>query len=494
MKRCPIPRLLGSTLVMGIVMALPVLASAVPSWSPRPCVFEALRAPSPSQHSGHPAKATEKPAVKADPGQHEHHQPSNEKPIGHEMPMDMQMDEMKGTQGDWSMSRQGSGTSWIPAASPMFMKMLPSRGGFDLGVMGSLSVNYADAGGRRGDNQLFSNSMGMLMARRGDADGGVFGFQFMASLDPVFNGKKGYPNLFQTGETENAKPLQDRQHPHDLLSEIAVSYSRPVGREMRAIGYFGIIGEPALGGSMFLMRPSGMENPEAPIGHHWFDATHISFGVATLGLAVNDQWKFEASTFNGTEPDENRYDIDKLKLDSYSGRVSYNPDPNWSMQASYGYLKEPEPVLESGVSQHRFTASLLHSRPMAKGDDLSIGLTYGRNIKLGGDSSNAIGLEATYFKPNTAYFARLERVDKDELVGIPSGTYAINKFTIGGVRKIAERDGMEVGVGGFIGLYAFPNSLESAYGKNPVSFGVFLRIRPSRMSHGKMKKELGGMD
>ncbi len=412
----------------------------------------------------------------------------------HEMPMGEQMGEMKGTQGDWSMSRQGSGTSWIPESSPMFMKMLPSRNGFDLGVMGSLSLNYADAGGKRGDSQLFSSSMGMLMARRGYADGGVLGFQLMASLDPVFNGKKGYPNLFQTGETANGMPLRDRQHPHDLLSEIAVSYSRPVSGNMRAIGYFGIIGEPALGGSMFLMRPSGMENPEAPIGHHWFDATHVSFGVATLGLAVADKWKVEASAFNATEPDENRYNIDKLKFNSYSGRISYNPDPNWSLQASYGFLREPEPLMNPGMSHHRLTASIMHSRPMSNGDNLSMALTFGSNIAAGETPTNAIGLEATYYKPNTAYFARFERVDKDELVGVPAGTYAINKLTFGGVRKIAERDGMEVGVGGFIGLYAFPSSLQPVYGKSPVSFGMFLRIRPSRMSHGGMKKEMGGMD
>ncbi len=492
MKRNITLKGLLATLIISVAMALPDIASASPMWWPPAYVFEMLRAQ--VQHAGHPEKAKEKTTLaqtppKNNPAQHdEQDQKSKKKPMQHEMPMGEQMGDMKGTQGDWSMARQGSGTSWIPESSPMFMKMLPSRGGFDLGVMGSLSVNYADAGGKRGDSQLFSNSMGMLMARRSYSDGGVLGFQFMASLDPVFNGKKGYPNLFQTGETENGMPLRDRQHPHDLLSEIAVSYSRPVGQKMRAIGYFGIIGEPALGGSMFLMRPSGMENPEAPIGHHWFDATHISYGVATLGLAVDDKWKFEGSAFNGTEPDENRYNIDKLKFNSYSGRVSYNPDANWSLQASYGFLREPEPIMDPGMSHHRLTASIMHSRPLANGDNLSMALTFGRNIKMGEVPTNAIGLEATYYTPNTAYFARFEHVEKDELVGVPMGSYAIHKLTFGGVRKIAERDGMEVGVGGFIGLSSFPSSLQPAYGKNPVSFGVFLRIRPSRMSRGAMKK------
>lgn len=436
-----------------------------------------------------PAKPADKPKV---PPQHEQHQKSAEKPKdkpvqhgGH----DMQMGGMKGTQGNWSMARQGSGTSWLPDSSPMFMKMLPSWNGFEMLLMGSASVNYHEAGGPRGESQLFSSSMAMLMMRRAQPDGGVLGFQFMASLDPVFNGKKGYPNLFQTGETEGGMPLKDRQHPHDLFSEIAVAYSRPVGSNMRAISYFGIAGEPALGGPMFMMRPSGMENPESPIGHHWFDSTHISFGVATFGLAVDEKWKFEASAFNGTEPDENRYDIDTIKFDSASGRVSYNPTRDLSMQVSYGYLKEPEAITEPGVSQHRLTASLMHSRQMSNGEHRSLGLTFGRNIKSGEEPTNAFGLEGTYYQKDTAYFARFERVEKDELVGVPPGTYTINKLAFGGVRNIASRHGFHAGVGAFDGLHSFPSSLEPLYGKSPVSLGVFIRVRPSKMKH-----DMGGME
>lgn len=433
-----------------------------------------------AQHQGHAPPAKEEKA----PAQHHQMPPSTKPKMGQHEGHDMQMGGMKSTQGPWSMSRQGSGTSWMPDSSPMFMKPLPRWNGFDVNLMGSASLNYADAGGRRGDSQVFSNSMAMLMLRRESAGGTVLGIQLMGSLDPVFNGKRGYPDLFQTGETNNGQPLRDRQHPHDLFSEIAVSYSRPLSKKVRAIAYGGIVGEPALGGPMFMMRPSGMENPESPISHHWFDSTHISFGVATLGVAVEDKWKLEGSAFNGTEPNENRYDIDPIKIDSYSGRLSYNPTKDWSMQISYGYLKQPEPVLEPGVSQHRLTASLMHSRQMSNGDNASMAVFFGRNIKAGEEPTNAIGVEGTYFRGKDAYFARLERVEKDELVGVPAGTYTINKLTFGGVRNIAERDGYEIGVGGFLGLHAFPSNLEPFYGKNPVSFGIFLRIRPSRMQHG----------
>ena len=54
-----------------------------------------------------------------------------------------------------------------------------------------------------------------------------------------------------------------------------------------------------------------MSNPIAPIGHHWLDATHITFGVITdRACGDRSRWKVEASAFNGREPDENRTDID----------------------------------------------------------------------------------------------------------------------------------------------------------------------------------------
>jgi len=189
----------------------------------------------------------------------------------------MDMGGMMGRLGPWSMSREGSGTSWLPESSPMFMKGLGKKGGFDLSLMGVAEANYTDAGGKRGDSQFYSNSMPMLMARK-ETGGGVLGFSLMASADAIFNGERGYPNLFQTGETAHGDALVDRQHPHDLIAELSMSYSRPLSSGARWFVYGGPVGEPASGGPMFLHRPSGMENPEAPISHHWFDSTHISLG------------------------------------------------------------------------------------------------------------------------------------------------------------------------------------------------------------------------
>jgi hypothetical protein len=387
--------------------------------------------------------------------------------------------QMKGTFGEWTANREGSGTSWQPDSSPMFMKMLPSSGRYDIGMMGTLQTGYVDAGGKRGDKQFYANSMIMWMGRR-ETGGGILGLNFMTSFDAITNGKKGVPNLFQTGETFNGKPLVDRQHPHDLFAEAAVSFSKPISRDIRGFVYAGPIGEPALGNVMFMHRASGMEIPEAPISHHWFDSTHVSFGVATLGLTLKDKWKLEGSAFNGHEPNENRFDIEPIQLNSGSGRISFNPDKDWSLSASYGFLKSPE-ALEPGLDQHRVTASANYNQALGNGDDWATSFIFGRLIVPGKKDSNAYLLESTLYHHNDAFFGRLERVDKDELVGVPAGSYTVNKLLLGDVRNVASRNGFDYGIGGYFGLYSFPSALDSFYGSHPVTWGVFLRVRPSKM-------------
>lgn len=389
------------------------------------------------------------------------------------------MDGMMGRLGPWPMGKEGSGTSWLPESSPMFMKGLPKAGRYDLSLMGFFTLNYSDAGGKRGDDRFYSNSMPMLMARR-ETGGGTLGMNLMVSLDPIFNGEFGYPDLFQTGETAHGIKLVDYQHPHDLLSELTVSYSHPVGKGMNAFVYGGPVGEPALGGPTFAHRPSGMEIPEAPISHHWFDSTHISWGVVTAGVN-SEKWQLEGSLFNGHEPNENRYAPDPISLNSASTRLTYNPSRNLSFNVSYGYLHSPEST-EPGVDQHRLTAAGIWSHPLPSGDNLSVSAVYGRNM-VRGENSDAFVLEGTYYRGADSFFARWENVDKNELVGVPAGSYKVNKVLFGGIKNLTSQRGFDVGLGAYAGVYAFPSSLDPFYGKNPVTLGIFLRVRPSRMTH-----------
>ena len=381
--------------------------------------------------------------------------------------------QMKTSFGNWATNREGSGTSWQSDSSPMFMKMLPSFGGFDFSTMGTIQAGYVDAGGKRGDNDPFSESMIMLMGRR-DVGGGTLGLHLMTSLDPFINGREGVPNLFQNGFTLHGVDIGDRKDPHNVFAEFAASYSHPLSKDWTGFIYGGPVGEPALGNVMFLHRTSGLEVPEAPISHDWFDGTHISFGVVTLGLVYQDKWKLEWSEFNSGEPGETLYGIGRFRLNSASGRLSYNPSRDWSFSTSYGYLK-------SDVNKHRLTFSAAYSHELPNGDNLSATAYFGQNIVHGSAKSNAWLAEATYYHAREGFFGRFERVDKDELVDVPPGNYTINKLLFGDVHNFCTKDQVDYGAGAYVGVYSFPSSLNAFYGKSPLTFGIFLRIRPSQM-------------
>ena len=378
---------------------------------------------------------------------------------------------MKASLGIWSANQEGSGTSWQPDSSPMFMKPLPSLGGFEFGTMGTIQAGYVDAGGKRGDRDFFSASMIMLMGRK-SMGGGTLGLHFMTSLDPFINGRKGVPNLFQNGFTVHGVDISDRKDPHNVFAELAVSYSHPLSKEWTGFIYGGPVGEPALGNVMYFHRTSGLEVPEAPISHDWFDGTHISFGVVTLGLAYQAKWKLEVSAFNSNEPGDSLYGIGSIRLNSASGRLSYDPSRDWSFSTSYGSLN---------LEEHRFTVSAAYSHELPRGNNLSATAYFGQNTAEGSPKSNAWLAETTYYHAREGIFARFERVDKDELFDVPPGNYTIKKLLFGDVHNCYSKGQLDYGVGVYAGVYRFPSALNAFYGKSPLTLGVFLRIRPSQM-------------
>src|SRR5688500_20306764 len=90
--------------------------------------------------------------------------------------------------------------------------------------------------------------------------------------------------------------------------------------------------KPAYCHTALMLRPASMMSPESQFTHHWLDSTHSVFGVLTAGW-VQGRWKFEASQFTGREPDEDRYDIERPRMDSTALRGRWNPGDNWSLQA-----------------------------------------------------------------------------------------------------------------------------------------------------------------
>jgi hypothetical protein len=384
------------------------------------------------------------------------------------------------------MSREGSGTSWLPDTSPMYGKMF-MLGEDMLMLHGAIFPRYTNVSTRRGDDRIDAPNWFMGMFSHPLWKNAQFGSRLMMSLDPLTEGGRGYPLLFQTGEVWNGEPLHDRQHPHDLFDELSFSLSQKFEHDLSAYVYFGYPGEPALGPPAFMHRPSAMDDPDAPIGHHWQDSTHITFGVATLGA----QWrnvKLEGSIFTGREPDEDRYDFDRPRFDSYSGRLSWNPTRNLALQVSYGYIKSPE-ELHPETKIHRTTASAIYNLPLGRDTNWSNTFVWGQNNATEEGKTQSFLIESNYQRGRDTVYFRWERVQKSghELVldeADESEIFPVSGYSLGYVRDLSHGKGIDIGLGTQFTINDRPDSLDRYYGDDlGYAFQFFLRIRPSLHSH-----------
>jgi len=308
-------------------------------------------------------------------------------------------------------------------------------------------------------------------------------FREMFSAESLTAPHPGFPELFQTGETYHGLALVDHQHPHNVFGELSLLYTRPLTEKLSWEFYGGPAAEPALGPVAYIHRASASELPLAPLSHHLQDSTHTSFGVVTTGFVI-DRIKLEASAFNGREPNEQRWSIQLAALDSWSARASVAPSRNWTAQYSIGRLEHPE-ALEAD-SQWRQTASLEFNRPMTR-SNWATSLVWGRVHKIAtGTNLNSYLLESTLNFMNRNYaFTRLELVDKDELSPLAAvhPAYRIGAYTVGGVRDFVQNHVWQLGIGADVSFYSKPAVLSPYYGNRPVSFQIFMRVRPGRGQH-----------
>jgi len=428
--------------------------------------------------------------------QHDHHQHGD-----HSMPEmhmnGMQMDGahmMTNSQSrNLTMNRIGSGTSWLPDASPVYGIALQT-GQWSYMLHGNVDIRYTNQDlfkkGTRGDSRFDAPNWFMAMAQRQAGKNGLIHFNLMVSLDPITEGGNGYPLLFQSGETWKNTPLIDRQHPHDLFSELSASYAYSFSKKTDLSVYIGYPGEPALGPAAFMHRPSAMSNPDAPISHHWTDATHITFGVATVGFRFSD-FKIEASSFTGREPNENRYNFDKPRFDSWSGRLNFNPSANWALQVSHGFIKSPED-LHPDENIYRSTASATYSLPLGTEKTLNATGLWGLNKTPGHRGNNAALIEGDLKLKKLALYTRYEFVQKtsEELVLDPiryseEAIYPINAITFGMNYDLMKLGPLNLAAGSQLSYYVADNRLNTLYGKNPLAGEVFIRIYPRLFEHGK---------
>jgi hypothetical protein len=391
---------------------------------------------------------------------------------------------MSGTE-DFFMG-ESSGTAVQPSAWPMPMVMT-NVGSWRLMWMGQAFLVDTQQTGPLGADKFYSTNWGMLGAMHRLGSGSIM-LRTMLSLEPATITERRYPLLFQTGETAFGNPITNAQHPHDFVMELSVQYSHSVGERATFDLYYGVVGDPALGPVAYPHRASAMEIPQATLGHHWEDSTHIADNVVTAVLGFKAV-RFEASGFHGAEPDENRWNFDFGPMNSYSGRITFMPTPRWAAQVSAGHLTNPE-ALEPG-DVNRTTASVEYIVPRPRNNWWATSLIWGRNWKTAPKyGSNAVLAETVVpFRDKNFITGRYEWSQRDELfAGDPELTaqlamssgghwFDVNAYTIGYTRDIGTFYGAQTGLGANVSLYGIPDAIKPYYGNHPVGVNVYLRIR-----------------
>ena len=383
-----------------------------------------------------------------------------------------------------------SGTSLEPVSTPVPM-LMTTAGKWRLMFHGQAFINELQQSGPRGADKFFSTNWFMPMVQR-DLGPGQLTLRTMISLEPATVSQRRYPELFQQGETAFGRPIVDGQHPHDLFMELSAFYDLKLSEHALLSFYGAPVGDPAMGPAAYPHRASAVENPVAPLGHHLEDSTHIADDVVTVGLAYR-MVRFEASGFHGREPDEDRWDLDAGKIDSWSTRVTVSPAQKWSMQYSLAHLTSPE-AIHPDEDVRRMTASVMYNRPMA-GGNWATTLLWGRNSDLNGHQVfNGYMAESTlHFLDRNNIWGRVENVDRTSdllLGGPPVASNAVEGFlgrvqayTAGYDREFSWVRYVSTALGGQVTFYSKPEFLNTIYGAHPVGVLLFVRFRPVNPMH-----------
>jgi hypothetical protein len=419
-----------------------------------------------------------------------------------------------GQLGSYPMTREASGTAWQPDSSPVSGVHF-GTGQWRLMTDAFVNAVYSDESGPRGDTGRFGTGMLMVMGRRALRTGAL-GFRLMVTGEPAM-GSRGYPLLLQTGESADGRtPLVDRQHPHDMLMELAGTWSRNFRDRSSVFAYVALAGEPPIGPAAFMHRQSAVDDPLAPISHHFLDSSHVSHGVVTVGFAKAEGVKIEAAAFNGHEPDQKRWNIQAPQLNSFAGRLTANPHRDVSLQWSVAHFDQPE-QLHVGLDVLLMTASATYNRPLSRGNWQTT-LAWGRSkretpplpvlsidqidslqsldIPLGSAhvhvaSSGSTGQSpiqrgvlvessATLRRWHT-FFTRFESAGKDELfppTDARHGTvFVVRRGSIGYVADLPFLGRIRTGIGINASFMSLPSELKTSYGGAPRGIALFLRTR-----------------
>lgn len=370
---------------------------------------------------------------------------------------------------------------------PVAMKDMPMR-------MAMLTYNsfltQTAQEGPRGRNTLTLPNMFMVDVGSTVGDRHYVNLDFMGTLERWTFPDAGYPELLQVGESNDAhQPYIDAQHPHSspiMGLTLSDTISLGEGRDHAKI-WFAPRGETTDGPIAFMHRPTGLVNPDAPLGHHiGQDVGHITSTVLGASLHVGGT-TLEASTFNGTEPEPTKVDLPMGTMNSYASRLIQEFSPRVYAMVSAAYVKSPEPHEPDLDHLWRYSASVYSEHDLASGWKFQNAFIYGLvNFYDHTGALNSFNEEFWFHRDRSHIWSRIESLQRTagELQissASPNEARWVTAVTLGYTHRLASLDESTLGLGTSVTKDLLPSEFQDAYGGNPLTAKIFLQFGGMKM-------------
>jgi hypothetical protein len=339
--------------------------------------------------------------------------------------------------------------------------------------------------GPRGRNALAAPHMLMIDSGTSLDTNNYLNLELMLTGERWTFPNTGNPELLQLGEENSyGQPFIDAQHPHSspfMGITLSNTIKLPAGKNHAKI-FYAPQGASTSGPIAFMHRPTGMVNPDAPLGHHLGqDSGHISNNIIGGALQL---WnlRIETSAFSGTEPKPTEVGLSTFgRINSYALRLTQEFTPTFWIMGSAAIITSPEPEHISLSSRVQYSLSAYSESEIFEEQPLLNTFILGFTRDDDQSPLRSVGEEFLLPFMKSKFWGRFELIERrpeDLLVpsSDPESARWIPVLTLGFTQTLFYYGQTEFSLGTSVTHSFLPAEFANAYGGDPWTGKVFLQI------------------
>jgi len=210
------------------------------------------------------------------------------------------------------------------------------------------------------------------------------------------------------------------------------------------------------------------------------DASRTSFTGFTAGYT----WRtltFEQSAISAYRKEQRHTGRHEWpKLESKLTRLSFTPAPNWTFRLSRGAISGLDQLMPND-DVRRASISAIYTRNFNRAHwQTTVG--WGRYTRKSRETMVGYLLESTLrFRGTHSMFGRLEQVGSDDLMRVNESLqrhlFRIKKLTLGYFQEMQPNASFGLDIGGMVSRHFIPADMTSSYGRDPISYMMFVRFK-----------------